>query len=279
MKELIFGLLLLCLATYNWAQQTEFLLSADEDTPLDGIVDYTSLQQKGALAYPPVRAADVLWEKRIWRELDTREKMNHAFRYEQAPFFSILMEGIQNGSLEAFSPENDQFSIPMSFDELSLNLSQEDTMVIVDPVTGEERWQPIRNDFDPLSIIRYRIKEVWYFDTRYSTLKVRILGIAPIYSDYDQNGNLRFERPLFWVYYPEARDFLAQQAVFHGFNDRPTMSWEDMLEMRFFSSYITKESDIFNRRLQDYLSGEELLQKSEKIKMEIFNYEHDMWSY
>lgn len=279
MKELIFGLVLLCFFINSWAQQSEFLSNADHAIPLDGIVDYTSLQQKNALPYPPVRAADVLWEKRIWRELDTREKMNHPFRYETAPFFSILMDGIRNGSLEAFSPENDQFSVPMSFDELFQDLSSDDTIVVVDPITGEESWQPIRNDFDPLSIIRYRIKEVWYFDTRYSAMRVRILGIAPIVSDYDQNGNLRFERPLFWVYYPQARDYLAQHPVFNPFNDRPVMSWEDILEMRFFSSYITKESDIFDRRLQDYLSGEDLLQKSEKIKMEIFNYEQDMWSY
>lgn len=280
MKELIFGLLLLYLSVGCWAQQNAFLSSSEtKNAPLDGVVDYSQLQQGQALAYSTLRATDILWEKRIWRELDTREKVNHAFRYERAPFFSILMKGIQNGSVEAFSPENDRFSIPMSSDELFLNLSRADTVMVVDPVTGELSWQLIRDDFDPLTIMRYRIKEVWYFDSRYATLSVRILGIAPIVSDYDQNGNLRFERPLFWIYYPQARDYLAQQPAFNTGNNRPSMSWEDLLEMRFFSSYITKESNVFDRRLEEYLSGKKLLQESEKIKMEIFNYEHDLWSY
>lgn len=279
MKKLIFCLTLLYLSISSWSQEMDLMTSLDEnEAPLDGVVEYTNLEAK-ALKYPPVRAADILWEKRIWRELDTREKINHPFRYEKKPFFSVLMEGIRSGALEAYSPETDQFSMPLSVDELSMTMNERDTVMITDPVTGEDRWQIISNDFDPLTVMRYRIKEVWFFDTRYSQMRVRILGIAPIISEYDDNGNLRFERPLFWIYYPDARDYLAKQPVFSPYNNKQTMSWEDWLEMRFFSSYITKESDIHDRRLQDYLSGEDLLQKSEKIKMEIFNYEQDMWSY
>ena len=87
---------------------------------------------------------------------------------------------------------------------------------------------------------------------------------------------------LFWVYYPHARDFPgAAPRIYnnHG-NDKPSMSWEDLLEMRFFASYITKESNVFDKRLEDTYSGKErYLLESEKIRMEIFNYEHDMWSY
>jgi hypothetical protein len=49
--------------------------------------------------------------------------------------------------------------------------------------------------------------------------------------------------------------------------------------MRFFASYIYKESNVRDRRLQDYLTGIDLLLEADKIKQEIFNFEHDLWSY
>ena len=51
------------------------------------------------------------------------------------------------------------------------------------------------------------------------------------------------------------------------------------MEMRFFSSYIYKESNVHNRRLQDYVQGVDLLLEADKIKQTIFNFEHDLWEY
>jgi gliding motility associated protien GldN len=84
---------------------------------------------------------------------------------------------------------------------------------------------------------------------------------------------------MFWVYYPEAREVLSRERVFNAGNDASPSSWEDLMEMRFFASYIYKESNVLNRRLQDYLSGVDLLLEADKIKQEIFNFEHDLWSY
>jgi hypothetical protein len=49
--------------------------------------------------------------------------------------------------------------------------------------------------------------------------------------------------------------------------------------MRFFSSYIYKESNVHDRRLQDYVQGVDLLMEADRIRMEIFNREHDLWEY
>ncbi|MEL6845924.1 MAG: gliding motility protein GldN, partial [Bacteroidota bacterium] len=62
-------------------------------------------------------------------------------------------------------------------------------------------------------------------------------------------------------------------------NDSSLTSWEDLFEMRFFASYIYKASNVRDYRLEDYLSGVDLLLEADKIKQEIFNLEHDLWSY
>ena len=123
------------------------------------------------------------------------------------------------------------------------------------------------------------MKELWYFDEATSQLKVRILGIAPLLDHFDDAGNYTYTLPLFWSYYPDCRDLLSRFQVFNTGNETSPISWEDYLEMRYFSSYITKESNVYDRRVEDYLTGVDMLLESDKIRMDIFNFEHDLWSY
>jgi len=132
---------------------------------------------------------------------------------------------------------------------------------------------------NPEDIKQFRIKEIWFFDEESSTLQVRILGIAPLKDEYDENGNYKYTTPLFWAYYPECREILARHKVFNASNDASPMTWQDMMEMRQFSSYIMKRSNVYDRKVEDYLTGVDMLLEAEKIRMEIFNFEHDLWSY
>jgi gliding motility associated protien GldN len=87
------------------------------------------------------------------------------------------------------------------------------------------------------------------------------------------------ENVLFWIYYPDARELLAREKVFNDQNDGAPMTWEDVFEMRYFSSYIYKTSNVKDLRLQDQFTGRDLLLEADKIKQEIFNLEHDLWTY
>ena len=110
-------------------------------------------------------------------------------------------------------------------------------------------------------------------------MQVRILGIAPLREIFNYQGEFKYEQPMFWVYYPELRKVLARQEAFNPLNDATRMSWEDIFEMRYFSSYIYKESNVYDRRIQDYMTGVDIMLESEKIKNEIFSFEHDLWSF
>lgn len=249
------------------------------DQPLDDIVEKKIVYEKRLLPYDQVREADIFWEKRIWRVIDIREKMNLPFAYPERPFFTILMDGAINEEITVYSTEDDKFTAPLTPDEVASMGATVDTVITFDPETYEEQIQVVRNDLNPEDVKRFRMKEVWFFDEETSTLQVRILGIAPMIDVKDENGNFRYEKPMFWVYYPEARKILSRESVFNPGNDASPNTWEDLMEMRFFSSYISKESNVLNRRLQDYLSGVDLLLEADKIKREIFNFEHDLWSY
>jgi gliding motility associated protien GldN len=258
-------------------------LPPDPDAPLDGIVERKTILEKQVLPYEPLRESDVMWSKTIWRVVDVREKINLPFVYPEERFIDILMNGIRDsvsgGGIRAYKAENDKFHYRLSVQEAMNIGSRVDTITTVDPITYETKYKVVASKFDPESVKRFRIKEFWYFDKQYSVLKVRILGIAPLRDVTDDAGNFLYEQPLFWVRYPDCREYFARHRVFVDGNDSNPMSWEDVFEMRRFSSSIFKESNVYGRRLPNYLTGVDILLEGEKIKQDIFNTEHDLWSY
>lgn len=287
MKLLTLVAFVLCLVSSALAQRPDEVIMTEsgdtivKKTPVDDIVEKRTTFEKRVLPYDPVREADIFWEKRIWRVLDVREKMNLPFAYPDRPFFTILMDAAKSGEITVYSTEdNGKFTIPLTADEVAAKGASTDTITTFDPETYEEKIKIVVNEINPEDVKRFRIKEVWFFDKESSTLQVRILGIAPLLDVKDENGNFLYEQPMFWVYYPDARKVLAKERVFNiAGNDASPLSWEDLMEMRFFSSYIIQESNVFGRKLNDYLSGVDMLLEGEKIKQSIFNFEQDLWSY
>ena len=218
-----------------------------------------------------------MWEKRVWRVLDVREKMNLPFSYPKAPLFELITRAARDGKIPLYSVESDDFSEVLTMEEMDGFLFETDTILSIDPVTYKETLQVIQNEINVEDVKRYRIKEVWYFDSHTATLKVRILGIAPLIDVHDEFGNFRYEKPLFWMHYPTARETLARHTVFNTNNDSSRQTWEDLFEMRQFSSYIYKESNVHDTKLQEHLTGVDLLLQSKKIEQSIFDYEHDVW--
>ncbi len=250
------------------------------EAPLDDIVKKQVMTERRVIGYQPLRESDVFWEKRIWRIIDVREKMNLPFAYPEEPFFKLLSDAATNGDMPVYSTDDDKFTKRMSTDDVLAMLSKIDTIVTFDPETYEEKVQIVRNDINWEDVKRFRLKEVWFFDKETSTMQVRILGIAPLIDVKDNDGNFRFEKPMFWVYYPQARELFARHRVFTlGGNTNATVSWEDLFEMRLFASYIYKESNVYDRKLEEYVRGVDLLMESDRIKSDLFNFEHDLWQY
>ncbi|SHM57043.1 gliding motility protein GldN [Chitinophaga sp. CF418] len=263
------------------------------DTPrkslrTDGISEKNFIKDRVPIAYDHIRSDDEFWEKKVWQVIDTREKMNLPFQYNVEDesgtnqlFINILLNAIKNKEVEAFSAIDDRFTTVLPYADIQTKLSgEEKTVRSIDPVTGEEKMVTTRDEFDPRTVVQYKIKEIWVFDKEASALKVRILGIAPMVSRMNEDGSFRAAIPLFWVYYPDLRPVLARYDVYNQNNDAATMSWEDLFEMRFFSSFVIKENNTYNREIKDYIKdGTMRLLEGQAVKDKIFNKEQDMWQY
>ena len=247
--------------------------------PVNDIVEKRMIVERKILDYEDVREADIMWQKRIWRVLDVREKINLPFANPERPLITIFMEAGTNGDIQLYDALDDKFTNPLAEADLAGLGGGIDTVEQID-ADFNVTYVPVERMFDPTTVRRFRIQEVWFFDKESSTMNARILGIAPLKDQFDENGNFLYELPMFWVYYPAARQMLANEMAFVNGNDAAVRSWEDVFEARYFNSYIIQESNVLDRRIEDYLtSGRERLLEAERIKHEIFNFEQDLWSY
>ena len=248
--------------------------------PLDDFTVREIVQERQVLRHQPIREADILWEKRLWRVLDVREKMNQPFTAPESPLFQIISDAAMAGDLTVYSTQDDRFSQVLTPEAVRAMLFKTDTIYRPNIDTGIDELVVVENVRDWESVKRFRIKEAWYFDTKTSTLQVRILGIAPMMDIHDENGDFKFEMPLFWVHYPSARPLLAQhKAVTHAGNYAATTTWEDIFELRYFASCVTKENNVNDLRVQDMFSGADMVMHGKQIEADIFNREHDLWAW
>lgn len=222
--------------------------------------------------WQPIREADVMWSKWVWREIDTRQKQNFAFRYPGdeysggGMYIEILMDALKKSKITAFS--DDRFTNPLSVEDvLALVVGKPDT-VYVEKANGDVEMKIINRSFNPEAITKFRLKEQWIFDKNLGRMVVRIIGIAPYIDRYNEDGSYRLSLPMFWLHYEELRNTNVKYEVYNPENDVHRLTWDDFFEKRLFASYIYKST--MNNPLQDdiknYKSGVDRLYESEDIK-------------
>jgi gliding motility associated protien GldN len=250
--------------------------------PLDGAYQKTIIKEKEIIPYDFLREADIFWQKRIWRVIDTREKMNLPFAYPQQPLIEIIHTAAKNGELTVYDPaadHGDQFKQVLSVEDVKKIGAKTDTTIAVNPVTLEEETKIIHNELSYDKVSKFRLKEDWLFNEQTSTMMVRILGVAPVLENFDQNGNYRGDEVMYWCYYPDLRPILVKFEVFNPLNDADRLSWEDVFENRMFESFIYQESNVYDRQIKQYKTGIDILLEADQIKTKMFEWEHDLWTY
>jgi gliding motility associated protien GldN len=263
----------------------------------DGAVERLLQRDRTPLTYEHLREDDAVYKQRVWRVIDTREKMNEPFRYDAEDdngsqlFINILLTGIQKNEIQVYDPIDDRFTTPLKKQDLLRSMVGEAKTIQIpdwanDPSGVKMKDSIISEMFNPALITKYQVKEEWIFDKESSRMFVRILGIAPLQDVVDPiTGDYRGEKKLFWLYYPKSRPILSKAEAYNGknFGARPT--WEELFESRMFSSYIVKStidnpSNVFLEQVPGLKENGILrLWEGENIKNKIFDYEQNLWSY
>jgi gliding motility associated protien GldN len=258
----------------------------------DEAVETKDIRDRTPLAYEHIRVDDAVYRHKIWREIDTREKMNLPFRYSadenngNQRFISILMKAIQDSAVTVFDNVDDRFTTPLTIAEVAKKISGGTEIVdIYDSLGNKIGTKEVVREVNLDSFYKFRIKEEVIFDKESSRLFWRILGIAPLKNVVTSTGVNLGQTELFWVYYPDMRPIFAKYEVYNGKNFGARMSWEELFESRMFSGRIIKSTidNPFDLPISATPGLKEngvfQLLEGERIKEKVFNYEQDLWSY
>jgi len=250
-------------------------------------------QQRQFVPYPPIRQADVLWSKQIWRDIEVGEKINLPLYYPTTPIedrqclYEIIVAAYRNKLIQPFEGRADFFN--GQFKE-ALTISKTDSTCFgesydedeIDPNTGEPTGKILKRfkEYQPDDVTSYRLKEYWYFDKQRSQLMVKIMGIMPIVTVEDRVTKEPKRQATAWFYFPEVRSVLANKEIYNRKNESVRLTFDDVFMKRYFSSHIVKEDNVFDRTLAQagYVGFDELVE-ADRIKEKIFTFEQDLWDY
>jgi gliding motility associated protien GldN len=253
----------------------------------DGVYDKENSVNRQLIPYTYLREADVTWEKRVWRRVDVREKQNQPLYFPKEALAGrislpqLVVKYLINGQLIAFDDE--EFLAPVERSAIKQKMVVQGDSAEVEEFDENGNSYMVKKPggidstwfFETFSSLA--IKEDWFFDKQKSSLEVRIIGLgfyAPIKGKEDLGETIQF-----WVYYPACRPVFAKHEVFNTKNDSERRTFEDIFWKRQFASSITKESNVYDRKIENYSKGLDALLESDRIKQDIFRLEHDLWQF
>jgi len=296
------ALIILLLAIFGSVSMAQVL------DPVLGARAYKKQNTQGddAIALSYLREADVMWSKRIWRTLDLRQKKNLVLYYPldsatlgKRSFIQVIFDEFVANS-ENIGPDAVQIyksyelREPYDHDELMGYFQPSDSVANID-MNGNLVDTVVTKYFGDIKneVVKIRLMEDWFFDKQRSVMDARILALGveiPLYAtltDIDpftqqaifSQWDKKDEPMVFWFYYPAMRPTLAVHECYQRHNDAARISFDAILITRMFSSYITKEENVYDRYIKDYTAGLDALLEAERITNDMGELEQFLWEY
>ncbi|MFC5048258.1 gliding motility protein GldN [Aquimarina hainanensis] len=294
LRNLILSLCALIISIVSYGQ-ANILNATDPDQIGKKTAEQIEQDNDHPLEYGYVDERDVLWAKTTWEIIDLDERINFPLYYpidtnsigsNRRSLYDVLMANIKNGNIKNLYSDS-YFTETRTISDLQTTLSKIDTTDLgFEQYNAGETVDPQyinKRDITSADISEYHIRGYWYFDKRQGELRYRLLGLAPVAPDVNFIDDDEPDMvPLFWIWYPDAREVLHNAKAFNRKNTSMPFNYDHILNARRFNSIIYKEDNIQgDRSIKDYVIDNALMQllESERVKESIRNFEMDMWSY
>lgn len=255
--------------------------------------EHSLVHQKEVMPYPHLREIDVVWGTTIWRTIDLRMKYNQFFYFPlekqgsqgRRNFAYTVWDAVVNNDIPIY--EDDEFKIPLDNDEFVFRYTKADTLILEiedDDENYEYKTVLVPKEFNSEDILQIRLKEAWFVEKQTTRQNVRILGFClarDLFKEVGMERDFIGTVELFWIPMTSynVRKLLVTHEAYYADNIAHLPTWDEIFVSRMFDSYITRESNVFNRTISSYLTGLDAILESNRIEDMLLEIGSDMWEY
>jgi len=240
----------------------------------DGYYNYDAFKGAKPIPLPNVSMGNVRFYKRIYRDIDLNDSVNNVMAVSGSSLIEIIVEGVKNGSLIAFdanstnaNPNGDGFTVPLTPAQAMATLVDSVLVPHFDDNGNQTGAEMKLNDFNPSSVMKFRVKEDIFYDNQRSRIETRIVGIAPL-KKIEATGELINEQPAFWLYYPQCREVFVTKAITDPRRNINNENFDDFFLQHSFKSTIVKEAGPADEKIN-----------SDDMEKQIARYKKETWKY
>lgn len=227
----------------------------------------------------------MMFSKKVWSYIDFKEKINKTVynnsnpKTKLYPLAEILNLWIATGKIKCFKTSDfgSAGNVPITLGEFKKMGIKKDSVEerIIDENGDEKIVKSVKTDtLNSDKILGFVIKEDWFFNKRSVLLEKKIIALAPVVFDAKTQKN----KELYWVYYPECCELFYSYQTINPTGADEVYTYRDALEKRYFSSYVLKESNVYNRDKPENSKGFEVENENKKNKDKFESGEEDLWS-
>lgn len=249
-------------------------------------VNVPQLSVRAQMANQSQDLSQATWIREVYRELDLTKGRNGALLHPVTPsgnrmnLYTMIFKLMGEGKLTGYN-----FTRGENFDEDA----KEDFKDVLERLEIPFKQNGNVFSYDDFSIpsnevLKYYIKEAWYFDQSNSVLDVKVVAICPVlmreeFLDDFSIGGKALAQPQFWIPYEQIRPYAARVPVMvSDKNNVVNKTIDDFFRLRLYEGDIYKTTNMENKFLSEiYKTPEELEAGRQKIEKELRQFDKQLW--
>lgn len=246
--------------------------------------------------FPYIRESDIVWSTELWKTITADELFNQFFYFPEDEYHTygkkslayIIWDAMAAGEIPIY--EDNDLQIPIDNEAFVERYTRPDTIQLeigYDEDDNELFETIIRpKSFDGAEIFSYALRETWFIGRQDSRQDSRRIALAPLKETYREllHGEAipLGVQPLFWVpmQHPAVRNLLVRYTAYIDPNNVARQpSWDWIFINQYYDAYVTRESNPYNRKISDYVTGKDAIIEAAIIEDKVFDIENSMWEY
>ena len=207
------------------------------------------------------------WSRIIYRHIDLTNPTNTPLN----SMFPIIFRSLQKNEIKAYEYLDGR---ELFTDEFIINFNEFIDRFEINKEAENGSIQFEDSDIPTHEVKGYYLKEVYYFDTPTSSLRVLPISICPIISRND-NYDVITRYPLFWIPYSEIEEQARKTTIMlTGLNNSSRGTLDDFFKKRLYKGEIYKTGNPGNLSISQYTnSPEDMKVEQDRIEKELNDFE------